>query len=122
MFPLGVVLVPMAPLPLHVFEDRYRAMVADCMTGSREFGVVLIERGHEVGGGDARFGVGTLAHIVGVEELADGRLLVATVGVARLRVKRWLVDDPYPRAEVEMCQERACRDGLQCPGGARGCR
>ena len=46
MFPLGTVLLPGGVLPLHVFEPRYRAMVRDCLEGSREFGVVLIDRGH----------------------------------------------------------------------------
>src|SRR3546814_21025825 len=50
MFPLGSAVVPGAGLPLHVFEDRYRALMKDCMAGDREFGVVLIERGSEVGG------------------------------------------------------------------------
>ena len=54
MFPLGTVLVPKAVVPLHVFEPRYQTMLADVMTGDRKFGVVLIERGSEVGGGDVR--------------------------------------------------------------------
>ena len=54
MFPLGTVLLPGAVLPLHVFEPRYRQLVQDCLAGEPEFGVVLIERGSEVGGGDQR--------------------------------------------------------------------
>ena len=69
MFPLGTVLLPFAHLPLHIFEPRYRALVKDCLAGDGEFGVVLIERGHEVGGGDVRFGVGTVARIVQTAEL-----------------------------------------------------
>ena len=64
MFPLGSVLVPTALLPLHVFEQRYRAMVADVLGGDNEFGVVLIDRGHEVGGGDVRSDIGTIARVV----------------------------------------------------------
>lgn len=100
MFPLGTVLVPGAYLPLHVFEPRYRALVQACLAGTPEFGVALIERGSEVGGGDSRFPVGCLARIVEVAELADGRYALGTVGVRRLRVRRWLPDAPYPRAEV----------------------
>jgi hypothetical protein len=100
MFPLGTVLVPGAVLPLHVFEPRYQALVRDCLAGTPEFGVTLIERGSEVGGGDQRFPVGCLARIVEVAELDDGRFALAAVGVRRLRVQRWLEDDPYPRAEV----------------------
>ena len=55
MFPLGSVLLPGAMLPLHVFEPRYRRLVQDCVAeASHEFGVALIERGFEVGGGDFR--------------------------------------------------------------------
>jgi uncharacterized protein len=100
MFPLGTVLVPGMPLPLHVFEPRYREMLRDCLAGDRTFGVVLIERGSEVGGGDVRTGVGTRARIVQAEELPDGRWAVVALGVERIRVDRWLPDDPYPRAEV----------------------
>ena len=101
MFPLGSVLVPGMLLPLHVFEPRYRALVRDCLAGDGLFGVVLIARGSEVGGGDVRTDVGTVAEILQAEELPDGRFAVAAVGTRRLRVARWLEDDPYPRAEVE---------------------
>jgi Lon protease-like protein len=101
MFPLGTVLLPTAVLPLHVFEPRYRALVRDCLAAEREMGVVLIERGSEVGGGDVRTDVGTVAHIVRAEELPDGRWALVTVGARRIRVRRWLPDDPYPVAEVE---------------------
>ena len=100
MFPLGTVLFPTMLLPLHVFEPRYRALVDDCVAGDGEFGVTLIERGSEVGGGDVRTDVGTVARIVQVERFEDGRFAVAAVGTRRIRVERWLADDPYPRAEV----------------------
>jgi Lon protease-like protein len=100
MFPLGTVLFPGAYLPLHVFEPRYRAMTRDCLAGDRSFGVVLIERGSEVGGGDTRVSVGTRATIEQARELDDGRWLLGAVGVERLRVVEWLPDDPYPRAAV----------------------
>jgi uncharacterized protein len=64
MFPLGTVLFPHALLPLHVFEPRYRLMTRRVLAGDGELGVVLIERGSEVGGGDTRFGVGTVARVV----------------------------------------------------------
>ena len=101
MFPLGTVLLPFAHLPLHIFEPRYRALVKDVLAGDGEFGVVLIERGQEVGGGDQRFGVGTVARIVQSAELPDGRWLVDAVGTERFRVTEWLPEDPYPLALVE---------------------
>lgn len=113
MFPLGTVLVPNAHLPLHIFEPRYRALTRDCLAGDREFGVVLIERGQETGGGDVRFTVGTVARIVQAVELPDGRWLLDAVGTERIRVLRWLPEDPYPRAEVE-----AFGDAPPGPGAA----
>jgi hypothetical protein len=101
MFPLGTALVPSAVLPLHVFEERYRALVRTCLAGDGDFGVVLIERGSEVGGGEVRSSVGTRARIVASKELPDGRFAVAAQGVERLRVQRWLPDDPHPWADVE---------------------
>jgi len=101
MFPLGTVLFPHAFLPLHVFEPRYRELTRTCLAGEREFGVVLIERGSEVGGGDTRFRVGCRARIVQAAELPDGRWVLATVGAGRVRVASWLPEKPYPRAEVD---------------------
>ena len=101
MFPLGTVLVPGAYMPLHVFEPRYRALVQACLAGTPEFGVALIERGSEVGGGDQRFSTGCVARIVEAVELEDGRYAIGAVGVRRIRILRWLPDAPYPRAEVE---------------------
>jgi len=102
MFPLGSVLLPGGVLPLHVFEPRYRQLVQDCMASTdHEFGVTLIERGFEVGGGDVRTMVGTVARMMQVGELADGRYALLTVGTRRIRVQQWLPDDPYPRADVE---------------------
>lgn len=101
MFPLGSVLVPGMVLPLHVFEDRYRALVRRCVETEEPFGVTLIERGSEVGGGDVRSSVGTLAQLMQAEETPDGRYGVIAVGTERIRVERWLDDDPYPQAEVE---------------------
>ena len=102
MFPLGLVLFPGQILPLHVFEDRYRTMVEEIIDKDREFGVVLIERGSEVGGGDTRTSVGTLAEIIDSEKSNDGRWLLLTKGTKRIKTSRWLEDSPYPRAEVSL--------------------
>ena len=100
MFPLGSVLFPGMPLPLRVFEPRYIAMLSSVLGETdHEFGVVLIERGSEVGGGDVRFGVGTVAHIASVE-ITEGSIGLLATGGARFAVVRWLQDDPFPRAEV----------------------
>jgi len=107
MFPLGSVLLPSTLISLHVFEERYRALARHCMAGDRRLGVVLIERGSEVGGGDVRFDVGTRALIADAVELDDGRWILILVGEDRVRVTRWLADDPYPRAEVVVCHDEA---------------
>ncbi len=101
MFPLGSVLFPGAVLPLHVFEPRYRQLVQDCLAGEAEFGVVLIERGSEVGGGDIRAMVGAVARMVEVTETPDGRYGVVAVGVRRVRVNTWLPEEIYPQADVD---------------------
>lgn len=105
MFPLGSVLFPHAPLPLHVFEPRYQRLVRDCLEADRRFGVVLIERGFEVGGGDQRFNTGTVAEIVETAELGGGRWALICIGAERFEVEEWLPDDPYPQASVRMLDE-----------------
>jgi Lon protease-like protein len=100
MFPLGVVHFPHVVLPLRVFEPRYRALTADVLAGDRRFGVVLIERGSEVGGGDSRFAVGTVTAVVDAAVDEGGVIHLQTVGTGRIGVLRWLDEDPYPLAEV----------------------
>lgn len=89
-------------LPLHVFEPRYRAMVHHIVENEQRFGVVMIERGAETGGGDQRSGFGTIAEVLEAEELPDGRWALVTVGSQRFKVTNWLPDDPYPQAEIEL--------------------
>lgn len=98
MFPLGSPLLPGAALPLHVFEPRYRALARRCTGNDEPFGVVMIERGSEVGGGDVRADTGCLATIAQYRELPDGRWVMLAAGDRRIRVVEWLEDDPYPRA------------------------
>lgn len=102
MFPLEQVVLPSALVPLHIFESRYRALarfVVDC--DDPEFGVVMIERGREVGGGDLRADVGVVARVVQSEEFPDGRWGLVAIATRRIRVEHWLPDDPYPKALVE---------------------
>ncbi len=107
MFPLGSVLFPSMMLPLHVFEERYRALAADVTSefSSGEFGVALIERGSEVGGGDVRSMIATVAKVIEFEEFGDGRWGMVCVGTRRVRVAAWLPDDPYPVALVEPVED-----------------
>lgn len=105
MFPLSTVLLPHAALALHVFEDRYRALVADCLAADSQFGVVLITRGSEVWGGDERVRIGTLARIVVAQPLADGRWALLARGSRRIKVNSWLEELSYPRAIVQELTE-----------------
>ena len=102
MFPLQSALLPGDTLPLRIFEPRYTRLVQDCLAAEDPvFGVVLISRGREVGGGDIRGDVGALARITHCVDGGGGQYqLLAEVG-ERIRVRDWLPDDPYPRAEVE---------------------
>jgi Lon protease-like protein len=105
MFPLGSVLFPSMPLALRVFEERYLAMLAHVLQDEpSEFGVVLIERGQEVGGGEKRFDVGTVARIAQLES-AEGFVALVAHGTRRIRIEEWLPDDPYPRALVTELDE-----------------
>jgi uncharacterized protein len=109
MFPLESVRLPGEDLPLRIFEPRYSALVRDCLAGERTFGVVLIAAGREVGGGDARCDIGTLARIVSAEEHGEGRYRIACEMGERIRVEQWHDDDPYPRATVELWPDEAGR-------------
>lgn len=100
MFPLGSVLFPGAVLPLHIFEIRYQQMLNAVLEADRRFGVVLITRGSEVGGGEARSEVGTVAVIDDYQRYDDGRAAVVSTGTERIEIVEWLADDPFPRAMV----------------------
>ncbi len=101
MFPLNAALLPGMPLPLRIFEERYRVMLGRVLDDPEPgFGVVLIAQGHEAGGGDVRHDVGTMARIVRVTA-GEGAIDVVAIGGRRIRVSQWIPDDPYPRALVE---------------------
>ena len=105
MFPLGSVLFPAMPLALQVFEERYLKMMGSILDAEEPvFGVVLIERGSEVGGGDQRFDLGTTARVLQIEA-PEGPLQVVAKGDRRFRVVSWLDEEPYPQAEVEFLEE-----------------
>jgi Lon protease-like protein len=108
LFPLHTVLAPGIALPLHVFEERYRAMVRRCLDASEPFGVVLIREGSEVaprGGGPQELAiaaVGTFAEIREASRYADGRWDILVVGTSRFTVQDVHADlAPYLVADVE---------------------
>jgi Lon protease-like protein len=102
MFPLGSVLLPDMPLPLRIFEQRYLKLLGDLVASEKpEFGVVLIERGKEVGGGEKRMSIGTIASVTEIGTTQEF-LGLESYGTQRFRVNAWLPDDPYPLADVEL--------------------
>ena len=112
MFPLGSVLLPAMPLPLRIFEPRYLKLLGDLMGSENpEFGVVLIERGTEVGGGDQRMQIGTIASVINIGTTEEFYGL-ESVGTQRFKVTNWLPDDPYPLAVIEFIPDLIWDDSL----------
>lgn len=89
------------PLPLHIFEDRYKLMIQECVDHARPFGVVLIKSGREVGQIADPHPVGTSAIITQVIRLEEDRMNVVTVGYQRFRIRALLYDRPFLRGVVE---------------------
>jgi Lon protease-like protein len=115
LFPLSTVLFPGMRLPLHIFEERYRLLVADLQAQPepRRFGVIAIRKGREVGaeGVTALHEVGCVATVRQIAPHPDGRFDLAAVGTERFRLLR--VDDerPYFRGEVEPLTEETTQTG-----------
>ena len=106
LFPLGTVLFPGMVLPLHIFEERYRQLVADLLDGPEpgRFGVIAIREGHEVGvdAVTSLYDVGCVAVVREVQTHEDGRFDLVTVGTERFRLGELDQSLPYLRAEVEI--------------------
>jgi Lon protease-like protein len=111
MFPLNTVLFPGATMPLHVFEDRYRALVHHLLTipdkSLRLFGVVAIREGYEVGahGAQSVHRVGCVAQMTSVKPHADGRFDIEVVGRRRLRLNAMDTSGPYLVGDVDLLGE-----------------
>jgi Lon protease-like protein len=113
MFPLGTVLMPAMPLSLRIFEERYLKLLGDLIGEENpEFGVVLIERGPEVGGGEKRMPIGTLASVLDIGTL-DQFYGLEAVGTQRFRVNAWLPDNPYPMADIDILPDLIWDDSLK---------
>jgi Lon protease-like protein len=102
LFPLNTVLFPNTPLPLHIFEERYKVMIEECMAGRRTFGVVLIKQGTpELGPLAEPHRVGCSAQITHLEPLQDGRMNIVVVGQERFRIRTLDSSRPYLVGSVE---------------------
>ncbi|MDQ6781358.1 MAG: LON peptidase substrate-binding domain-containing protein, partial [Candidatus Eremiobacteraeota bacterium] len=106
LFPLNTVLLPGAALRLHIFEDRYKQMMGQCIAEDRPFGVLLDRNGRERGDDLDPVNVGTAAFIHEVTKLPQGRLYIVAHGVRRFRVKELLGTLPFWRAHVSYLNER----------------
>ena len=112
MFPLSAVLMPAMPLSLRIFEERYLKLLGDLISEDEpEFGVVLIQRGTEVGGGEKRSLMGTIASVSDIGTL-DQFYGLESFGTQRFRVNAWLPDDPYPIADIDFIPDLVWEDSL----------
>jgi ATP-dependent Lon protease len=98
-FPLPIVAFPAAPVPLHIFEPRYRAMMKDVLEADRKFGVVRVE------GTGVLCMIGCVVEIAEVEPLPDGRMNILTVGMQRFSIIELVQDRSYARANVQLLVE-----------------
>jgi Lon protease-like protein len=105
LFPLRTVLLPGAALRLHIFEERYKAMIGDCVESGEPFGVLLDRNATETGDALDPVDVGTTAHIGEVTKLPEGRLFIVTRGSRRFRVERVVQKKPFWAAEVSYLSE-----------------
>lgn len=102
LFPLNTVLFPGMPLTLHIFEERYRQMIQECVQSGDPFGVVLIKEGVEASGPlPEPHRVGCVAEIAQVQSLNDGRMNIVAVGRERFQIVSLNYDRPYLRGMVE---------------------
>ena len=113
LFPLSTVLYPGLPIPLHVFEERYREMFGRVLDGDHRFGVVAIVHGHEVGGSAVYHPVGCIAEVRDVRRYPDGRLDVVARGERRFRIDGVAQAAPYIVAEVATLGESAGRSASE---------
>jgi Lon protease-like protein len=111
LFPLNTVLFPGMRMPLHIFEERYRIMIRECIEEDAPFGVLLIKAGGEAGSGALPHDIGTTARILQVEYLEDGRMNIFTTGQERFRIVAINTTRPYLRGEVAILDQEPATDG-----------
>jgi Lon protease-like protein len=108
LFPLGLVLMPQMPLPLHIFEERYKLMIGECLSEKREFGIVYFN------GTDIQT-VGCTASIESVlKRYDDGRLDILTRGMTRFVIKEMYDQKLYLEAEVTFFDDEFERNKEAC--------
>ena len=99
LFPLGLVLLPEEVLPLHIFEERYKLMIGECLEGESEFGILWMADG-------GLREVGCTARVTQLlERMEDGRMNILVQGSEPFRLVRRIEDLPYPAGDVELLEE-----------------
>jgi len=99
-FPLPLVMFPHVIVPLHIFEERYRLMINNCIEGAEAFGIVFIPSGSAEDESAIRR-VGVSAKVVQFDRLDDGRLNIMAAGEKRFHVRRFTGSSPFWKADVE---------------------
>lgn len=105
LFPLSLVLFPGISIPLHIFEDRYKQMVNECLDADEPFGIVLDRRYRRPEMEAEPCAVGCLARITSVERLEEGRMNIVVEGQQRFRILEILQGRPYLSARVQLMAE-----------------
>lgn len=101
LFPLNTVLLPGTPIFLHIFEERYKEMIKDCLSEEKPFGVVLIDKGVEVFGTAHPHDIGCTAEIVNIERLDEGRMNLVALGRDRFTIHNTNLDKPFLQGNIE---------------------
>jgi ATP-dependent Lon protease len=105
-FPLALVLFPGVPLPLHIFEPRYRQMLSDVRAGSNLFGVCYFDASTTEKDAPPNGHVGCVAEVTETQTMPDGRSNILTVGIIRYRIEEYVErDDPYLLARVSYFED-----------------
>ncbi len=105
LFPLNLVLFPGMDLPLHIFEERYRNMIGECLEQDAPFGVVLIKEGTEVGAPADPERIGTSTRILRSELLDQGRMNIMTKGQQRFEIEEIVQRVPHVIGRVRFLVE-----------------
>jgi len=113
LFPLGLVLLPGEVVPLHIFEERYKVMIGECLEEESEFGIVWLSD-------DELKDTGCSARVTQLlERMEDGRMNILVQGTGPFLLQRRIDDMPYPAGDVELLDERDDGDPDEAGGEAR---
>jgi Lon protease-like protein len=103
LFPLpNLVLFPHVLVPLHIFEERYRLMINNCIEQDEVFGLILLRSGAETESEDTIHRVGVTARVVQAERLENGRMNILVEGESRFRIRRFMGQEPFWKGTVDL--------------------